>query len=471
MKKILAIFLALATAFTLLSCSIVEQLLRPNTNLATESSPTESTEPADALSALRADMLPPVMAVADLGFPTLSEDFGIQDYLLEEYPRWMEEHDFIRDMPPQRIVTTCGNDAWAQLLCIVPKDPAASVSVEVVRYLEAAPYTQTEVVYRSETGEPFLLLADISDSVSVSVVVTDSQGRGLSWIPYWETYQVIPEDSYPGALVMYFTPESEKTAYSQRLKDGWIVPDETFRADHYFHSDSHYGLELTYNPGELYDGEAAIYEPDASGNYTMAYRGYWRYAEGKLHLDMVSDFDSSIGFRGDFPILLSPYGEGYFGIFRTEDGLGLPQFYDDMQADEVLDMGGGPISPYDYAIFQGWCAPELWELMDSIWISQNAYALDLMDDSVPDDNGGIAMIYEIGEGGEYTASYAGSWQYADSMLHLSLSPQHSDGYMVDAAFPVLMLDGELWIGRTADGLGLPHFYQDQLADILTPAVG
>ena len=471
MKKILTVFLAMATAFTLLSCGIAEQFLRPNTNLVTESSPTESTEPADALSALRADMLPPVMAVADLGFPTLSEDFGIQDYLLEEYPRWMEEHDFIRAMPQQRIVTTCGNDDWAQLLCIVPKDPAASVSVEVTRYLDASPYTKTDVVYRSETGEPILLLANLSDSVSVSVIVTDSQGRGLSWMPYWETYQVIPEDSYPGALVMYFSPESEKTDYSQCLEDGWTVPDETFLTDHYFRSEYSYELELIYFPGEQFDGEATIYEPDASGYYTMAYSGHWRYADGKLHLDMVSDFDSSIGFRGDFPILLSPYAEGYLGIFRTDDGVGLPQFYDDMQADEVLDMGSGPISPYDYAIFQGWRVPELWELMDSIRISQNDYVLDLMDDSVPDDNGGIAMIYEIGEGGEYTASYAGSWQYTDGMLQLALTPLHPDGAVVEDVFPVLALDGAIWIGRAESGLSLPHFYPEQSADVLTPAVG
>ena len=82
MKKTIVLLLALATAFTLLSCSIAEQLLQPDTTLVTD--PTQSTEPADALSALRADMLPPVMAVADLGFPTLSEEFGIQDYLPEE---------------------------------------------------------------------------------------------------------------------------------------------------------------------------------------------------------------------------------------------------------------------------------------------------------------------------------------------------------------------------------------------------
>ena len=467
MKKLLALLLALATAFTMLSCGIVDKLILPGENWNTESFPTnstESTEPADALSALRADMLPPVMAVADLGFPTLSETFSIQDYLLEEYPRWTQANAFIRDMPQQRIVIACSEDAWAQLLCIVPKDPASSVSVEVVRYLETPPYTQTEEVYRSETGEPILLLAEISDSVDVSVTVTDSQGRGLSWMPYWETYQVIPEDTYPGAMVMYFTPESERTFYDSYLEAGWVVPDASFLRDHFFQSGYTYQLELIYAPGELYDGEATIYEPDEAGNYVMTYLGAWRYAEGKLHLDMVSDFDGSIGFRGDFPILLSPYDENYPCIFRTEEGLGLPQFYDDMWFDEVLDTGSIPPSPYEYALFCGWRIPEPQELTNTIRSSENGYVLDLMDS-------GVALIYEVGENGEYNTGYSGSWEYADGMLHLNLLPQQGDGAPVEGSFPVLILDLELWIGRAANGLCLPYFYADQHADILTLVAG
>ena len=36
---------------------------------------------------------------------------------------------------------------------------------------------------------------------------------------------------------------------------------------------------------------------------------------------------------------------------------------------------------------------------------------------------------------------------------------------------VLMLDGELWIGRNEYGIGLPHFYADTLADVLNQPKG
>ena len=48
-----------------------------------QTEPTVPTQPADPLSLFREEMKPPIMAVADFGFPTLSEDFGILDYLMD----------------------------------------------------------------------------------------------------------------------------------------------------------------------------------------------------------------------------------------------------------------------------------------------------------------------------------------------------------------------------------------------------
>ena len=128
------------------------------------------------------------------------------------------------------------------------------------------------------------------------------------------------------------------------------------------------------------------------------------------------------------------------------------------------------IDPYTYAISQGWRLPELGELVNTNWSSYIGYAIDLMDDSVPGDNGGRATIYDTDEIGAYTVSYTGSWWYEDGMLHLSLVPV-GNGYLVDDTFPVLMLDGQLWIGRNSNGIGLPHFDTDTDEDILIQPKG
>ena len=145
---------------------------------------TMPSDPVDALTALRADMKPPVIAVAVLGVPELWEEFGIMDFLMDEYPLWMEEHDFIRNMPEERIVYTARSEEdWGEWICIVPQDPEASVCVNVVHYSEDYSESEEEVAYRSEKGDPILLQADISEQTSVTVVVTDSEGRGVSWTP------------------------------------------------------------------------------------------------------------------------------------------------------------------------------------------------------------------------------------------------------------------------------------------------
>ena len=126
--------------------------------------------------------------------------------------------------------------------------------------------------------------------------------------------------------------------------------------------------------------------------------------------------------------------------------------------------------PYAYAISQGGQIPEFSELVDTFWLSWSGYALELMDDSVPGDNSGTAVIYDVDEIGAYTESYSGSWSYEDGWLYLSLVPV-GNGYLVDDSFPVLMLDGELLIGRTANGTGLPHFYADTLLDTLEQPKG
>jgi hypothetical protein len=126
--------------------------------------------------------------------------------------------------------------------------------------------------------------------------------------------------------------------------------------------------------------------------------------------------------------------------------------------------------PYADAISQGWQIPEFSELVDTFWLSWSGYALELMDDSVPGDNGGRAILYDVDEIGAYTESYSGSWSYEDGLLYLSLVPV-GNGYLVDDSFPVLMLDGQLWIGRNSSGLGLPHFYSDTLADVLEQPKG
>lgn len=298
---------------------------------------TQAAEPSDSLAAFRWEMKPPVMAVADFGFPNLEGDSGIMGYLQRVYPQWLAEHGFVAEIAGEQTVETCGYDRWGNLLCIVPGDPESAVTVRVMLELDHSPYTREVVAYQSETGEPILLLADFSEGVTVCVEVVSSDGRGVRWTPCWGIAEPIAESTALGGLVMDFSPPWEE-------------------------------------------------------------------------------------------------------------------------------------SPYLHALSLGWGIPEPEELLNTGWRSY-CYAMDLVDNSVPDDNGGWVMLYDVGQMGEYTLSYTGSWEYEAGQLHLTLVPKLENGVFVDDSFPVLMLEGELWIGRSESGTGLPHFYEDQLADILEQPKG
>jgi hypothetical protein len=469
MKRLCVYLVALSLLLLLTACGEKASISdKANTML----KPTEISGSADALASLRADMKPPVIAVADFGFPEWSADFNVMDYLLEEYPKLMAEHDFIGKISPDRIVSTAGSDdAWVQLLCIVPQDPQAAVCVKVTqRDPETFQELGTENVYSSEKGEPILLVADISEETTVTVVVIDSTGRGVSWQPYWGNYEPIPEDGYYGALVMDFTPMSEKTAYDRALANGWFPPESTM-LDGLWQSDYGYMLELCYEPDQVYDGYVTLYKDDGYGEFRGEYVGNWRYCEGKLHLHLESTKDLSVVVEGDFPILTDPWMENWLGIGRSTDGTALPYFFEELEFDELYPANDHKKDLYEYMLGEGWRVPELWELMNTGWLSVGNYAMDLSEDGATGDNWGWVTICDVDEIGAYTCSYTGAWQYENGRLYLSLIPEFSDGYLVDDSFPVLMLDGYLWIGRNENGIGLPHFYSDQESDVLEQPKG
>ena len=478
MKRLITGIIAFVLLLSLVACD--KQPTDPTVKPTTDTTTVSPTKPAiqttdgkkDSLTMFREEMPDVVMAVADFGFPELSEEFGIMDHLLDEYPNWMAKHDFISNIPEEQIIQTCDYEDWGELLCFVPKDSSATVCVNYVLYSGEEPSDELESkeLYRSENGEPVLILTDITEKRKVSVQVTDSEGHTAIFRPYWDYL----EEEGMAEVVMDFTPVSEKTAYDRAVDYGWTVPDETFRTDHFWHSDYGYELELRYNPGQLYDGEAFIYSNKGYyGLYILAYEGYWSYANGFLTLKMDHADDIPVGFEESFPILLDPFSKGYLGLFRTEDGVGIPQFEDYIEYDELWPISNGPLTPYKEALWQGWVEPKLDELMNTGWRSETicTYAIDLMDDSVPGDNGGNVTVYDVDEDGAYTQSYSGSWDYADGMLHLTLIPKSGDGTFVDASFPVLILDGYLWIGRNDDGIALPYFHADQQADTLKQPKG
>lgn len=332
MKIVKIIPLALAAMLLLCACTQADPLAQ-STDAAVLPAPAET---GDALSALRSDMKPPIMAVADFGFPELRGEADVMNYLLDEYPSWMNEMDFIGKIPPERFVRACSWEAWGQLVCIVPRDPAATVCVNLACW-EDGILVSEEVLYRSESGDPILLLTDMTEYALTTVIVTDSDGRGVSWSPYWGYHEALPDGGYAGHLVMDFTPDSEKSPYELALRQGWEVPQIGDLEGGFWLSAFDYGLELQSDsiPGDN-GGNAIIYDVDEVGALTESYRGSWFYEDSMLHLLLVPRQDQGVLIDDVFPVLRDPWGGEILWIGRSASGIGLPHFTEELSCDELM---------------------------------------------------------------------------------------------------------------------------------------
>ena len=112
-------------------------------------------------------------------------ELPIQEWVSKAAPELCAQYPFVRNIPRERVVGSGGS-----LFCVVPRDPNASVVVNRIQWNEkAGGYDNVEVLYRSESGEPFLVFAcaDMGEATDpdTEVIVTNSGEDPLKWYPYY----------------------------------------------------------------------------------------------------------------------------------------------------------------------------------------------------------------------------------------------------------------------------------------------
>ena len=158
----------------------------------------------------------------------LSEDgfaAGFSGWLWETNEAMLREYPFIAEIDENHIIGRAGH-----LYCIVPVDGNATVAINRIQWNEK---TQTdevvEVLYRSETGEPVLLFANLDGvayEADTQVFITDSSGNICEWDPSLDAMShLAPCTSEAGDYLSFdFTEYAWYNAPSEfagRLSDGW----------------------------------------------------------------------------------------------------------------------------------------------------------------------------------------------------------------------------------------------------------
>lgn len=167
----------------------------------------EATQPVDdeaiaSLVSLRQAMVetPQRFAVAYLGYGHLepTDPFAL---MKEMAPQLCEDLPFLLHIPKENVIGTSG-----QLYCIVPLDENATVAVNAWNWNpDSGTYEDQKVLYRSEKGDPILLLCNNTGwEPDVQVAVTDYDGTVTTWWPSLDSrLRIVPLTDENGACVFY----------------------------------------------------------------------------------------------------------------------------------------------------------------------------------------------------------------------------------------------------------------------------
>ena len=140
---------------------------------------------AASLVALRQALVgtPQQFAVAYFGYALPDSNMPANPYAVMEgaAPQLCDDLPFLQQIPEQNILGTDGH-----LFCIVPADENATVSVNWSLWDEASEtYREETVLYRSEKGDPILLMTtNTAWCLETEVIITDSSGDVTIWYPF-----------------------------------------------------------------------------------------------------------------------------------------------------------------------------------------------------------------------------------------------------------------------------------------------
>ena len=150
---------------------------------------------------------------------------GFAAWLWETNEAMLRKYPFIAEIDAEHIIGGAG-----YLYCIVPVDENATLAINRVQWNAQTQQKEvTEVLYRSETGEPVLLFANLDGvayEADTQVFITDNNGNTCEWYPSLDAMSYLaPCISEAGDYLTFDFTEyawyNTPAGFSAWLADGW----------------------------------------------------------------------------------------------------------------------------------------------------------------------------------------------------------------------------------------------------------
>ena len=265
--------------------------------------------------------------------------------LRDEVKALCAQYTFVRNIPQERVVGDSGS-----LFCVVPRDPNASVVVNRIQWNEkAGGYDNVEVLYRSESGEPFLVFAcaDMGEAADpdTEVIVTNSGEDPLTWSPSYGMVALPypPEDgrergsdftvytgndSMDGGDVgddgMWTAPTAEQLAAYVWTWQGDLAEQPAMATMSLTQGSGAEPGQITFtwwytkdygDPQEVYEGSWSLIDGGAQMELTMTRSGGRQYTKGEPPTTVSGMFPVQVPAAFDvFPVLNVTGGGGAYGF-------------------------------------------------------------------------------------------------------------------------------------------------------------
>ena len=118
--------------------------------------------------------------LAFLGYLPEGDPAGLEELL--QAGGYGEAYPFLANLPQDQVVAYAGDEVY----CLVPRDPAASLTVQA---WDSTPENQYqgeagETLYTDDQGQPVVLIGNVSDVIpNLQVTLTGEDGTELLWHP------------------------------------------------------------------------------------------------------------------------------------------------------------------------------------------------------------------------------------------------------------------------------------------------
>ncbi len=179
-SKLRFVSYSLALLLTLTACGKMDSVPQSTPTVPQETTETDAanTDQKDSsLAQLRSDLtgqnvMGGILFLGNFQEPSLGETFRSS----LEQQGYLSQYPFLDAIPQERIAKTEGDEVY----CIVPADSGTSVEVRQWILDETGEHTGN-LLYRSNSGEPFLIRGNISDIIpNMAISMIDRTGRSLS---------------------------------------------------------------------------------------------------------------------------------------------------------------------------------------------------------------------------------------------------------------------------------------------------